>query len=864
MSDLRTGPYVDPAPPPAGSGRFAPGDLLAGRYRVVAPLGKGGMGEVYRADDLTLGQPVALKFLPPHLNSDPERLARFRKEVATARRVSHPNACRVYDIGEHQGQTFLSMEYIDGEDLASLLSRVGRLSEEKGVEIARQLCAAVAAVHDQSLLHRDLKPQNVMLDGRGKVRLTDFGLAAVAAEAVDVRSGTPAYQAPEQLRGAAVSVQSDLFALGLVLYEVFTGRRAFAAQTREELAKLYQGGSGPSKPSSHVSGLNPAVERVVLRCLECDPKDRPRSAYEVLAGLPGGDLLGAALAAGETPSPQLVADAGEVGTLAVGRAALLLVLVVAGLVFLAFANDFSTLLRRIPPPQPPEELARKARQHLADLGYPERPADSDHHFRVDHEYLDYVKDHDPSPRRWDALRTGRPAAQTFFYRESPQPLDTTLVFGTGEAPGLVTPRNPPTTTPGMANVQLDGEGRLVELIVIPAAPGDAGKINAPLDWGPLLAAARLRAEELEEDEFRWVPPGPCDRRAAWKGKFPGRPDLNLHAEAAAFQGKPVFFRVGGDWTPPDGVQGKVLERGWPFAIVFFAVFASVVLLALRNLRLRRGDRRGTAILVSVCVVGMLGSWLLFGHHPGTINGEECGLVGALGWATYFGLFVGLTYLAVEPAIRRRWPWRLTAWTRALAGRLRDPLVGRDLLVGLCVGTGAELLSHSIVPALEFLGLPCPPPNSAPVGFPLPWLIIWLVPFLGIMTAMLLFALAFLFTLVLRRDSFGLGGMAVLSICLIVIFWRPSSFSEGALLTLFNGLLFALVVLVIARFGLLVVAAYFVAEGFVTSTPLTWDTSAWYFWHGLLGPVVVLALAVYGFFTATAGQKLFEKGFFGDE
>src|SRR6516162_7104888 len=115
MSDEITGPYVGPAPPPPGA-RFATGELLSARYRVVAPLGKGGMGEVYRADDLTLGQPVALKFLPPHLASDPDRLARFKKEVATARRVSHPNACRVYDIGAHDGQPFLAMEYIDGED----------------------------------------------------------------------------------------------------------------------------------------------------------------------------------------------------------------------------------------------------------------------------------------------------------------------------------------------------------------------------------------------------------------------------------------------------------------------------------------------------------------------------------------------------------------------------------------------------------------------------------------------------------------------------------------------------------------------------------------------------------------------------
>src|SRR5262245_50088003 len=155
-----TGAYV-PADPPRAE-RFVPGELLAGRYRVVAPLGKGGMGEVYRADDLTLGQPVALKFLPPHLAADPGRLARFRQEVALARKVSHPNVCRVYDIAEHAGQSFLTMEFVDGENLASVLQRLDRPTEEKAAEMARQLCAALAAVHDQGMLHRDLKPANVM------------------------------------------------------------------------------------------------------------------------------------------------------------------------------------------------------------------------------------------------------------------------------------------------------------------------------------------------------------------------------------------------------------------------------------------------------------------------------------------------------------------------------------------------------------------------------------------------------------------------------------------------------------------------------------------------------------------------------
>ena len=181
-------------------------------------LGRGGMGEVYRADDLTLSQPVALKFLPEQLASDSIRLSRFIAEVRIARSISHPNVCRVYDIGEVDGQRFLSMEFVDGEDLSSLLRRIGRFSTDKATEIARQICAGLAAAHDKGVVHRDLKPANVMIDGQGKVRITDFGLAGLAADMKngDVRVGTPAYMAPEQLSSKEVTPRSELYALGLV------------------------------------------------------------------------------------------------------------------------------------------------------------------------------------------------------------------------------------------------------------------------------------------------------------------------------------------------------------------------------------------------------------------------------------------------------------------------------------------------------------------------------------------------------------------------------------------------------------------------------------------------------------------------
>ena len=312
-------PFARPASrsdTPLSNERFSPGTLLASRYRIVSRLGKGGMGEVFRADDLILGQPVALKFLPQEAKGNLNLLKRFYDEVRIARQIAHKNVCRVYDIGEIDGQPYLSMEYIDGEDLAGLLRRIGRLPADKATEFARKLCAGVAAAHVQGVLHRDLKPANIMIDGRGELRVTDFGLAGIAEQlqGAEIRNGTPAYMAPEQLTGKEVSVQSDLYAVGLILYEMFTGKPAFEAHTMAEMMRLRQE-SRVTNPSTLVADLDKSVERAILRCLEADPKARPASALSVAALLPGGDPLAAALAEGETPSPEAVAAAGSTDAL---------------------------------------------------------------------------------------------------------------------------------------------------------------------------------------------------------------------------------------------------------------------------------------------------------------------------------------------------------------------------------------------------------------------------------------------------------------------------------------------------------------------------------------------------------------------
>jgi hypothetical protein len=853
-------------PPPSAQAidqaRFTPGELLDRRYRIVALLGQGGMGEVYRADDLKLGQSVALKFLPATLAQDPDRLARLHQEVRLARQVSHPNVCRVYDIAEADGQPFLTMEYIDGEDLAALLRRIGRLPEDKGVELARQMCLGLAAAHERGVVHRDLKPANVMLDGRGQVCITDFGLAGFADTlgGADLRAGTPAYMAPEQLAGQGVSAKSDLYSLGLVLYELFTGRKAYAGTERDR---------PPSKPSSHVRGLAPAVECAILRCLARDPADRPASAYDVLAGLPG-DPLAAALAAGQTPSPRLVADAGGEGTIRPWVGLALLGVVVAGVVLVALLADRVMLFRKVPLPEPPEVLARQARHILEHLGYPEAPADVAYHFRVNAEYLLHTLHEDPSPGRWDNLATVRPPPLYFFYRQSPRPL-APHPSDSGELENhLVTDDNPPRTLPGMAGVHLDPRGRLLRLYAIPPRKSDAPETPIRPPWGRWFdkGAIGFDLEDLEKAEPDWAPPCACDRRAAWVGALPDRPDLPLRVEAAAYRGRPVYFEVMPAWREAeraDPPRGGLLFR----EAVGFVFLPGVVLLAIRNLRRDRGDVRGAVRLGLAILAVAAGAWLFGGHH--TLSQEASQFVLVLGFGGWLALLYGLSYLALEPAVRRRWPGLITAWNRLLDGRLRDPMVGRDLLIGLAFGAGVMLVYRAGWLSATWAGVPPPPPLTGTSPFalqmpgpPTPLSVLLSVLSVPIIIPVLYLLLAFVFFLVLRREWLAWGALWLLFVALFAGPLLGSSPTGNALTLFWYGLRVGLAVFVLARYGLLAFAGQLFGSELLALAPLTADLSAWYAWQGVVLALAVIGLAVYAFFTATRGQRLFREGFFGDE
>jgi len=841
-------------------GRFLPGNLLAGRYRIVAVLGKGGMGEVYRADDLILEQPVALKFLPEAVDKDEDALERFRNEIRVARRVSHPNVCRVYDVGEVDGLTFLSMEYVDGEDLASLLRRIGRLVGDKALEISRQLCAALAAAHREGVLHRDLKPANIMIDGRGRVVVTDFGLASLAerVEGREVRNGTPAYMAPEQLAGQEVTALSDIYSLGLVLYEIFTGRRAFAAETVAELVK--QRSQQPvSNPSTVVKDLDPAVERVIMRCLEADPSKRPTGALAVAAALPGGDPLAEALAAGETPSPQMVAAAGETTGLAPRLAIASLAAVILGLAAVAFIGIKVSGLRLMNGILPPEVLHQKARETIEKLGYSAQAVDESERFYYDTNFTDYVHEHTKPRPDWPKVLAHRPPSLLYSYRQSPVYLDPDGLH-TFMTPGIVTYDDPPAIQSGMINVFLDAQGRLYYLQAMPdeieTHPPPAQKV----DWKVLFDAAGLNAAEYQSAAPERLPLASFDERAAWTGLWPGT-DFPLRIEAAAWRGKPVFFHMGGPWTTPDRTQYSNLTPGQHASQIIYVIMAILVLaagalLARRNYVKGRSDVRGAFRLASAVLVINMALWVCLNHYIPTLATFRRFIM-AVSTSLFLSTSIWMLYVALEPYVRRNWPHALISWSRLLAGKLRDPLVGRDVLWGVLLG-----VLWSVIVGVGFLFLKR---EGATPQLPDSDLLMGSRQVLGssirnigqcILGTLQFFFLLFLLRVLLRNKWLAL-------VCFVGIFTVLNTLQSDhpQIAWAVWLIVYLLAAAAVTRFGLIVLAAALFTANVLLNLPYSLDFSTWYAAHAAIVVAGFVALAAWGFYTSLGGQKLWKDDIF---
>jgi predicted Ser/Thr protein kinase len=831
-------------------GRFPPGALLLERYRIIALLGRGGMGEVYRATDLKLGQPVALKFLPDSVAKDERALARFRNEVRIARQVSHPNVCRVYDIGEIEGIQFLSMEYVDGEDLGSLLRRIGRLPADKALEIARKLCAGLAAAHDKGVLHRDLKPSNIMLDGRGNVLITDFGLAALSGQVQqhEIRHGTPAYMAPEQLAGKEVTLSSDIYALGLVLYEVFTGKHAFAADTRAE-SKL-AGGSTPASLTTVVKDIDPAVERVILRCLAPDPRNRPPSALAVAAALPGGDPIAAALAAGETPSPDMVAASGAGEGLRPGVAMALLGGVIAALVAVGLLNTKADLLERIPFGNPPETLAVKAHEMVLRFGYTEPVRGSAQGFNYSSDYARYVPKHDSSPARWAHIDHGQPALVYFWYRQSPRYFDPGYQLS-------VSSGYPRMDVSGEVTVALDPQGHLLYLAAVPPQVDQSKGPPPAANWAALFTAAGLDPGKFQPTDPQWLPLAGFDARAAWTGVYPGDPKIPLRIEAASWRGKPVYFEMIAPWTEPHRMREAETAAGVRARdIIVISIVCIVVAvsagIARRNTRLNRSDLRGAVRLGGfMFLASTLQSLLSMYHVP---NEDELGLlVAALSKALFSAAMVWMLYLALEPLVRRRWPQTIVSWSRILGGKLRDPLAGGDVLIGVAFGLFWVLLFQTSGLIDIRLG-ELPSPYGIGVLGGLRYLA---SDFLGNLTGGVMFAfgaflLIFLLRLMLRRDW-----LAGATFVLIFVLIKTLGSGDPLWVLPIWVVVYTVFVVLLLRYGIVPLVASIFTADFLLSSPAILDFSAWFIATSLLSLLAVLAVAAYGFRCTVAGKRLFE-------
>lgn len=853
------------------SWQFEAGTLVAGRYRIIGPLGRGGMGEIYKADDLNLNQTVALKFLPRHLTGNVRWLERFRAEVRLSRQVTHPNVCRVYDLVEDQSVCFISMEYIDGEDLSVLLRRIGRLPADKAVELARQLCAGLAAAHDRGVLHRDLKPANIMVDGRGHVRITDFGIAALSgdmeANQRGMRAGTPAYMSPEQAAGRELSVRSDLYSLGLVLYEIVTGRSAYPERSPEEGLPASRR-TPPAAPSTIVSDVPSAMERMILRCLSFDPQQRPESAYAVAAKLPGSDPLADVLAAGMTPSPELVAASSTGKSLSMVQAGALVAVGLLLAVFLFLSSNRVYLLPQAGVEEPPAAMVFQARRIISELGFREPVSEQRWGYVVDREMLDELSPRPQEEGGWSFLSEGSPPAVYFWFRQSRRPMT--------QKPAFIptTFASPPMDRSGMIRMRLTGRGELVYFEAVPSSGLSLGDGSAASpDWAQVFDLASLELGLFQSVEPTHRPPLHVDAMYAWEGVYPSAPELELRVEAATWGGRVVYFALISPWEarrqltddpPPPTQQPATALAG---LVVFFLILIGSVILAFSNVRNGRGDRRGATIISWVFFLLGFSSWLLTLRYGVQVRDQAEGVLFALALSLFPAAITWVFYVALEPYVRRLRPSMLVTWSRLLTRRWRDPLVGRDILAGMAVGLGVLSLIHLEFLLAAWLGLPLPAPQMPPGRWEIEYEALLGVRHafgLGIVSvaqgmwfAMVHLMLMLLLRLVLQNHWLTLGAYVLIGGLILAAGQGPDAVWPVTVCLI----IMTASALVLVKLGLFALMVSAVTVMMVLNLPITVTLGAWYGYVTVSLMVVLAGAMALGFVLAVGGRRLWGDPWF---
>jgi serine/threonine-protein kinase len=604
-----------------------------------------------------------------------------------------------------------------------------------------------------------------------------------------------------------------------------------------------------------VKDLNPVIERVILRCLETEPSARPATVLSVAAAMPGGDPLAAALAAGETPSPQMVAASGETAGLRPRVAVACLAGVLLALSVVTYLGIHYSGLGKMRLELTPEVLAQKAREIVTRLGYPERPADSAFGLHYDSDFQQYVEKNDKPHPDWDAVLAARPSPLGLWYRQSP---DNMVADGFRDQllnPGIVTSSDPPTVLSGMINVRLDPQAQLTYFQAIPPQKESSNAPSATaFDWNVLFAAAGLDPAKFQKTEPAWNSLAVSDARMAWTGTWPGttRP---LRIEAASWHGKPVFLSLIGDWTKaeraksPDDTTGQKVGSILALVLGLSSLFGAVYL-ARRNYRQGRGDREGAFRLASVMFALEMLLWLCRGHFVPRLDIFFLFII-----AISTGLFVSGTtwvlYLALEPWVRRRWPQTIISWSRLLSGQFRDPLVGRDILFGVMLGVVWILIFQIRYIRMMHLGASPGIAQTEYLEGGRAALGAWLMQVPGsILGTLQFFFLLLGLKVVLRKDW-------IAAMMFVAVFALPrgltSSYVAVELPT--QILIYAIAVLIVFRFGLVPLACGIFTVNMLANVPFTSDLSAWYMTTSVLALLSVVALAGWGFYQSLGGEPL---------
>jgi eukaryotic-like serine/threonine-protein kinase len=552
-----------------------------------------------------------------------------------------------------------------------------------------------------------------------------------------------------------------------------------------------------------------------------------------------------------------VAAAGEVGGLRPLLVWACLGTFGVGVLSVALLSQRTALLAMAAPPKPAEVLADRAREVARRIGYPDPPVGTGQGFGWHRSYLERIRDTDQSRGRWDRLSDPQPPAIFYWYRESPRHLEP------GNVAGRVGTDDPAPLVPGMLEVQLTAGGDLWRFSAVPPQIDEGGPSGAPVDWKPLFAEAALKFEDFKPAEPRWVPEVYGDERAAWEGTYAGVPQYPVRVEAAAYRGRPVFFHIYWPWNRPLRVQPFEESMGQKASniIILVMVAAAILtglLLARRNLSLGRVDRRGAHRLALVIFGAVLGSHLCTATHVPTPQGEWWLFVRLCGSALFEGALVWLYYIALEPTVRRRWPDRIISWTRLLGGRLRDPLVGRDILVGTAFGAAIAVLGSVAFSAAPWLGQAPAMPDVRELDL-LQGPRLWVALLLGVFAEVVQVSLVVLFSLLMgflasRRQWAAATGLVVIG---SVITSLQMFQSVGLLCVPFAVATSVLVTIALTRFGLLALVAALLTSSLLSVFPVVSALTTWYGASGLFVLVVLTALVLLSARTALAGRSLLE-------